>query len=203
MTHERPTLGADPLRPPPADFGADPILDSYGAEPAIDEPAGEAAGVPLDAEAVTGILVGIFDGLAQLRGPHWHAEPAEFAMAAPPIARELNKPDTTLAAWLAAHGDALLIVVGLGAVIVPRAVVEYQVMRYRRAQLAAEQESAPYATDPYGFTYPVPDHARAAAPEAPSGPRDGVREPGADQQSAGTRETDPGSLAAAIGAVIG
>lgn len=205
MSLPPPILAADPLRPPPehpgADPAADPILSGYGARDT--EPAGEAAGLPVGPEEVTAVLVGLFDGLAQLRGPHWHAEPEEFAMAAPPIARELNKPDTTLAAWLAKHGDALLIVLGLGAVVVPRAYIEWRVMQLRR-ELARQQAAG---EPPGGYAEPQPLYPDAGpygppAPPPPRGAGSDLREPGA-VEAAPAIPTDPGRLAASVSSILG
>lgn len=209
-----PFLGADPLRPPPAadTLAGDPILDGYGPRDAT--PDGEAAGLPVGPAEVTAGLVAVFDALAALRGPHWAAEPDEFAMAAPPLARYLNQPDTTIAAWLASHGDQLLIVAGLGFVIVPRAAIEWRVMRARRQALELEQTAALYEepTDgayPYRAFTPQPGAAGGPYPGgavdgAPPGDAGGgVRDSGEGGGPAMGYPSDPRAVAAAIGAIIG
>lgn len=140
-----PVLGAGQLgeAPDPGQpIGADPILGAYEdtGQPAPEE----APGLPIGPDEVTAFIVAIGDVLARVRGPHWAIEPDETALAAPAIARQLAKPDNAASAWLMEHGDALLIVVGLGVIIVPRAIVEYQVIQYRRRQLelAGQQQEA-------------------------------------------------------------
>lgn len=202
-----PILGADPLRPPPADALADdPILAGYGAD-AGDEPAGEAAGIPVGPAEVTAVLVGVFDGLAQLRGPHWHAEPDEFAMAAPPIARYLSQPDTTVAAWLATHGDALLIVLGMGAVVVPRAFIEYRIIRERAAERELAQQQEP--TDGYRPLHPQAyagagsDAARAADEPPGGGAGPGLSPARGREGHADGIPSDPRALAASVAGILG
>ena len=212
MTLPPPILGADPLRPPNAEqLAGDPILEGYGA-PAPGDDAGEAAGIPVGPAEVTAVLVGLFDGLATIRGPHWHAEPQEFAMAAPRLALYLSQPDTSVAAWLAAHGDQLLIVVGLGAVVVPRAMIEYQVIRRRRDELRRELEAAAIAQQEHAGGYrpltPQPHagagaYAGGAADDAPPGGAGGDLSAAGWQEPAMGRETDPGSLAASVGGILG
>lgn len=205
MTLPRPHLATDPLRPPGVDAGGngttgDPLLDAYGPEP---EPGGENAGIPVGPEEVTAGLVGIFGFLAMVRGPHWSVEPEETALVAPPLARELSKPDTTMAAWLATHGDHFLIVLGLGAIVIPRAWWEVQVLRARRDQMRAAAESPSYYEAPsYGPEYrplhPQPAGADAAAPGPIPGP--GVPPPG---EGAGPLPSDPDAVAASVGGILG
>lgn len=214
MILPRPHLGADPLRPPTAGAaagdgaGGDPILDAYGPQP---EPTGEAAGIPVGPDEVTAGLVGIFALLAMARGPHWAVEPEECALVAPPLARELSKPDTTLAAWLAKHGDPLLIVVGMSAIVIPRAILEWRVLQLRREQLRAEpqpQYEAPSYGPSYEPVYQQPDTyddapaARADAAPPAGGPRSDLPAAG-EPPSAGARPSDPASVAASLGAILG
>jgi len=137
-----PLLGARPLGAlpvPDSPVGDDPILGAY------DQPrpaAAEAPGLPIGPDEVAAFLVGLGDLLARVRGPHWHIEPDETAMVAPAIARQLSKDDNALGAWIVAHGDALVITLGAALIVTPRAMTEYQVIRFRRRQLEAELEAA-------------------------------------------------------------
>jgi hypothetical protein len=203
----RPHLGADPLKPPGAAATAgngmtgDPLLDAAYAKA---EPAGEAAGIPVGPEEVTAGLVGIFAAIAWMRGPHWAVEPDECALVAPPLARELSKPDTTLAAWLAKHGDAALIVLGLGVLIVPRAYVEVQVLKARRDQLRAGPR---YEETDATTAYPGWDAYAAAGygPGAAAAPPPPLPEPGlsAAGEGAGAVPSDPRAVASSVAAIIG
>jgi len=190
-----PVLGVRPLGalPDPGEpIGTDPILGAYDDEQPA-EPA-DVPGLPIGPDEVTAFLVGIGDALAQLRGPHWQIEPDETAMLAPAVARQLAKPDNAAAEWLMRHGDALLITVGLGLIIVPRAAVEYQVIRYRRRQLelAADLEEG----EPYAERFPGATVGPDAGGAGPGLPADGL-------EGAAARPTDPVSLAATLGALTG
>jgi hypothetical protein len=195
-------MGADPLErprsapPPPPEYADDPIA-GYGPAPPSDAP-----GLPIGPDEVAAALSGLGDGLAILtHHEHWRIEPAEVALPSAAIARQLAKPDTALAAWLAAHADALLIVVGLGVVIVPRALIEWQWISYEREQRRMARAQQQHEV-PTGYDYepePAPEPGSGATT---SGARGGVSPARAEGAAAGI-PTDSDRLAAAVASVIG
>ena len=207
MTLPPPFLGTEPLGPTPtlgpdgsssrARAGEDPIASVYDRPPA--PLPGEAPGLPIGPDEVSAFLVGVSDVLAQLRGPHWHVEPDELGILAPPLARQLAQPDSALAAWLAAHADGVLIAFGAAAVVIPRAIVEYQVIRWRRQQAERGEATLTSEVPIYG----VPDYGAAAV--APGGDRPAAESPGPgvpsgiEAGSAAARPSDPERLAATLG----
>lgn len=200
MSLPPPVVSADALGPametPPPAF--DPIA-GYGQRP---EASGEQAGLPIGPDEVTAGLVAVGDILAQLRGEHWRIEPGETALIAPPLARQLSKPDSAFAAWLAAHTDAALITVGAITITVPRLMIEYRVLRARRAAAELERQSLSQQQVPlYGYE-PGPEYAGGADRSAYGDARPGVPATG-DGEAAVARPTDPGRLADAVASIIG
>lgn len=198
-----PPLSADqleaPTGAPPAD---DPLLSAYMAEP-------DPAGAPTDAPGLPGIgpdEVALFleatgDVLTQLtRHEHWRISRDEVALPSAAIARQLARPDTAFAAWLAQHADAVLIVVGLGAVFVPRSIVELAYIRDERRRRALERAQEMEMVPHYGGYEPEPAGGDGWPP-APSA-RGGVSAGGYEGAAVGA-PTDPENLAAAIGGVLG
>jgi hypothetical protein len=200
-----PFLGTEPLGPTPtagpdgdhnAPSADDPILSSYDRPAAAPS---DAPGLPIGPDEVTAFLVGLGEGLAQLRGPHWQIEPDECAILAPPLARQLAKPDGALAAWLATHADAVLIAFGAGAIVIPRAITEYQVISWRREQAKRQEQEAPG----YGFTeYTAPDLAGGGDYPAPDGTGPSLPS-GIEAGAAAARPSDPARLAATLRAITG
>lgn len=199
-----PFLSTEPLGPTPtvgpgdeaSPSGGDPILSAY------DRPAGtpsDAPGLPIGPDEVTAFLVGVSDVLAQLRGAHWHVEPDECGILAPPLARQLAKPDSTMAAWLAAHADGVLIAFGAASITIPRAIIEYQVIRYRRQQAERGEATLQSEVPSYGSPdYGAPGSQGGGdwpSPESLESDISAAVETG----RAAARPTDSGRLSAALG----
>lgn len=196
-----PPLTADPLDAPAAGaaFADDPILSAYGAPeqaPPLDAP-----GLPgIGPDEVALFLSATGDVLTQLtKHEHWRIAPDEVTLPSAAIARQLAKPDTALAAWMAQHADGLLIVVGLGLVFVPRALIELQWIRLERQQRAIAQAQQMEQVPQYGYDY---DAARADDYPTPGGARGGLPGGGLEGAPVGA-PTNPQDLAAAVGGIIG
>jgi len=208
VTFPPPFLATEPLGPTPtlapdgsrAGHGEDPIASVYDRPPAGTP--SEAPGLPIGPDEVSAFLVGVSDVLAQLRGPHWHVEPDELGILAPPLARQLAQPDSALAAWLAAHADGVLIAFGAAAVVIPRAIVEYQVIRWRRQQAERGEATLTSEVPIYG----VPDYGAGIAPGGDRAAADGTGPglpSGIEAGSAAARPSDPERLAASLGGLAG
>lgn len=198
--HTPPPLTADelnaPHEAPPAD---DPIIGAVGGQPEA-APA-DAPGLPIGPDEVAAFLAATGDVITTItRHEHWRIEPGEVALPSAAIARQLAKPDTAFAAWLAEHADAVLITVGLGIVFVPRALIEWQWIRYEREQRASERAAEQAEVPHYGYE-PEPGAPRDDR-EAEAGARGGVPVGGSEGAAVGA-PTDPERLAAAVGSVIG
>lgn len=194
-----PPLTADQLGAPSAPMADDPILSAYGPEPEPAEPT-DAPGLPgIGPDEVALFLEATGDVLTQLtRHEHWRIARDEVALPSAAIARQLAKPDTAFAAWLAQHADAVLIVVGLGAVFVPRSLVELAYIREERRLRALERAQEMERVPHYGY-----DESAGANdwPPAPSA-RGGISAGGYEGAAAGA-PTDPENLAAAVGGILG